>query len=255
MVHRKFAPHAAHILWESANEYMDYNTIAKLLQLRDPDVVAGSRTLANSVLRDIRDSGWFHQRAKQRPFWRLNEKGLEYANKWFGANTQKTPKETSVNAGKRVGLPKTDGVAQLASAQLNDATRRRKVAQAEPNAIDLAEPPKRMQATINRICRDTARARRVKELHDYRCQIKGCRHRIKLPDGLFYAEAHHVQPLGRDHKGPDIEANILCVCPTHHAELDLGVIEICLANLRRVEGHEIEKKYLDYHNGIVMTLW
>jgi predicted restriction endonuclease len=55
-------------------------------------------------------------------------------------------------------------------------------------------------------------------LHEYRCQI--CGKRIALPDGGFYAEAHHIRPLGSPHNGPDHVGNILCVCPNHHVALD-----------------------------------
>ena len=90
-----------------------------------------------------------------------------------------------------------------------------------PKSSDIAEPPKRIKTATYRILRDTAKARRVKELHEFNCQI--CGHRIKLSDGSHYAAAHHIQPLGGEHNGLNVSENILCVCPNHHAELDLGV--------------------------------
>jgi predicted restriction endonuclease len=66
-------------------------------------------------------------------------------------------------------------------------------------ASDLSAPaPERVETTAYRILRDTDLARQIKALHEYRCQI--CGHTIRLPDGSFYAEAHHIQPLGAPHK-------------------------------------------------------
>ena len=116
-----------------------------------------------------------------------------------------------------------------------------------PLATDLAEPPtNRIPTTIYRILRDTELARSVKVMHEYRCQI--CGHSIELPDGSRYAEAHHIQPLGGDHKGDDKIGNILCVCPNHHAELDYCVLALDLSALRQVADHPVDQKYLDYHN-------
>ncbi len=113
-------------------------------------------------------------------------------------------------------------------------------------AADLAEPPPRIPTKSYRILRDTDLARDVKEKHGHKCQI--CGHTILLPNGSFYAEAHHIQPLGGDHRGLDVPANVLCLCPNHHAELDYGVRAISLADLNLVQGHVIDQRYVDYHN-------
>jgi HNH endonuclease len=118
---------------------------------------------------------------------------------------------------------------------------------ATPEACDLADPPPdRVSTQVYRILRDTELARRVKLLHEHRCQI--CGHTIRLPDGSFYAEAHHIQPLGKPHNGRDVMGNILCVCPNHHAELDYAVIAIDLSKLRRADGHQVEISFVQYHN-------
>jgi len=106
--------------------------------------------------------------------------------------------------------------------------------------------PDRVAATTLRIIRDTKWTRRVKMLHDHKCQV--CGHTINLSDGSGYAEGHHIQPLGAPHNGPDVMGNILCACPNHHAELDYGAIPILLAALRNCPGHTVEQKYVDYHN-------
>ncbi len=118
----------------------------------------------------------------------------------------------------------------------------------QPEAIDLAPPPERIEVSVNRIIRDTALALEVKDLHNFECQI--CGHTIVLPDGRRYAEAHHIRPLGSEHCGPDVIGNILCVCPNHHAELDLCVIPLSMTELRQVEGHQVEVRYVEFHNDL-----
>ena len=102
---------------------------------------------------------------------------------------------------------------------------------------------------MDRIHRDTAITLKVKKLHNYKCQI--CGHTIELPDGARYAEAHHIKPLGENHNGPDVIGNILCVCPNHHVELDYFVLPINVSELSCSNGHEIDPKYVDYHNQFV----
>lgn len=118
-------------------------------------------------------------------------------------------------------------------------------------ANDLTEPPGRIQTTTYRILRDTELARRIKRLHKYKCQICGLT--IRLPDGSHYAEAHHIRPLGSPHSGPDIVGNVLCLCPNHHAELDIGASQITLSRLRIRDGHTIDPKYIEYHNSVICT--
>ena len=112
-------------------------------------------------------------------------------------------------------------------------------------AIDL-RVPERIEAKTYRILRDTAKALQVKDLHHYKCQI--CGRSIELPNGHRYAEAHHIRPLGAPHDGPDVEGNILCLCPNHHVELDYGVSRITLGTLRCSKGHAVDAQYIAYHN-------
>lgn len=117
-------------------------------------------------------------------------------------------------------------------------------------AFDLEAPlPGRIKMTTYRILRDTNMARYVKYLHKYQCQI--CGHTIQLQDGKYYAEAHHIKPLGEPHNGPDIIGNIICVCPNHHAELDYGTSTIELSTLNCSQRHAIESQYVDYHNRFI----
>lgn len=115
-----------------------------------------------------------------------------------------------------------------------------------PPAADFDVPPERQEITAYRILRDTRIALRVKRIHRHECQV--CGSVIELPDGSRYAEAHHIQPLGRPHNGPDTAGNILCLCPNHHAELDYGVRPLDLGKLHSAAGHDVDERYVRYHN-------
>lgn len=113
-------------------------------------------------------------------------------------------------------------------------------------------PVDRKTISVQRIVRDTQIAKGVKAKHSCQCQV--CGTAIVTPSGL-YAEAAHIQPLGRPHNGPDIEANILCLCPNHHVMFDNGMFSIAddfsliglPGNLRRVAQHTIDPTFLKYH--------
>jgi hypothetical protein len=111
---------------------------------------------------------------------------------------------------------------------------------------------RRKMSEINRIIRDTALSRKVKSLYHHRCQI--CGETVLLYDEKPYAEAHHIKPLGSPHNGPDIQSNILCICPNHHAQLDYGAIKIELHELQIRPGHEIQREFIEYHNDNIYGL-
>jgi putative restriction endonuclease len=79
-------------------------------------------------------------------------------------------------------------------------------------------------STIARRIRDPRVSRSVKLLYSHTCQI--CGTRITASGGQPYAEGAHIRPLGLPHQGKDTLSNILCLCPNHHAQLDLGGILI-----------------------------
>jgi len=110
------------------------------------------------------------------------------------------------------------------------------------------ELPARLKVEVTRVVRDIGLANTIKELHGHRCQI--CDLRIELSAGRFYSEGHHLKPLGKKHNGPDVEGNVLCVCPNCHAKLDFAAIKIDPAKLRTVLGHAVRKEFIDYHNSL-----
>jgi putative restriction endonuclease len=118
-------------------------------------------------------------------------------------------------------------------------------------------PAPRATTTTERIVRITEIARRVKALHKNVCQV--CGGTVDTPAGP-YAEASHVRPLGRPHDGPDVEGNVLVLCPNDHVRFDTGGIIVgddysivetatgsTLGRLRTVAGHTIDAAQLAYH--------
>lgn len=120
-----------------------------------------------------------------------------------------------------------------------------------------AGPAPRAKTTVQRVVRSTAVSRRVKELHSYRCQV--CGELIAIAGGP-YAEAAHIRPLGRPHDGPDVESNVLCLCPNDHVRFDFGAIVIeddlsitdrmagsTVGILRTTPRHIVDVAQLTYH--------
>ena len=81
-----------------------------------------------------------------------------------------------------------------------------------------------------------------------------------MTPGGPYAEGAHIRPLGRPHDGPDVEANVICLCPDDHVRFDYGAIVLTdtleildtmegtsLGPLRTVAGHVIDPAYARYH--------
>ncbi len=105
--------------------------------------------------------------------------------------------------------------------------------------------PARVKQTVHRIVRDTAISREIKRLYEFRCQVCGLR--LEIEPGVFYAEAHHLQPLGGEHQGRDDRGNLLCLCPNHHALFDYFAMRLDLASLK-LNKHPLGQSFIDYHN-------
>jgi hypothetical protein len=106
--------------------------------------------------------------------------------------------------------------------------------------------PERREVTTYRVLRDTVLSRKIKLLHQNKCQICGAS--IILKSGYSYSEAHHIKPLGSEHNGPDIAANVIVLCPNHHVMCDYGAIELKLSEIRIAGGHTLSEEYIEYHN-------
>jgi predicted HNH restriction endonuclease len=114
----------------------------------------------------------------------------------------------------------------------------------EPEGSSL---PERKLTSSLRIQRDSRVTKKVKGTYNYQCQIKGCGYSLQLPNGQFYAEGHHIRPIG-NHEGSDLTTNVICVCANHHKELDYGTRRLDLSDLVIHSDHKVDQANIDYHN-------
>ncbi|MBI4340418.1 MAG: HNH endonuclease [Chloroflexi bacterium] len=121
-------------------------------------------------------------------------------------------------------------------------------------------PAVRRTTVVRQIYRDNALSRFLKYLYDSHCQV--CGFSFPLPRGGIYVECHHIRPLGNPHQGPDIENNMLVLCPNHHAMMDYGVIAVHPENRAvlsidpslaqqgqplQLQKHVLKVEFLEYH--------
>jgi putative restriction endonuclease len=132
-----------------------------------------------------------------------------------------------------------------------------------PSSVVIPEgvsAPRRQDITTQRVVRSSAVAQYVKHLHNHCCQV--CGMRLETAVGP-YSKAAHIRPLGHPHNGPDIAANVLCLCPNHHVLFDLGGLVVtptfavvAVANnqtvgeLRRHPSHPLDTEALTYHRAL-----
>ncbi|MBI3537843.1 MAG: hypothetical protein HY070_09830 [Chloroflexi bacterium] len=86
------------------------------------------------------------------------------------------------------------------------------------------KPTRKTTLTIQRVIRDSAVGKELKQFYKYKCQV--CGKSIELPNRKLYAEIHHLRPVGKPHNGKDGKPNTIVVCPNHHAMFDLGAMAI-----------------------------
>lgn len=109
----------------------------------------------------------------------------------------------------------------------------------------------------DRMDRNAKLAETVKEIHDFTCQV--CGERLESPTRP-YAEAAHIKPLGSPDDGPDIKANLLCLCPNHHKLLDNGGLMVdqdlsfihslsgkTIGKLAQIPRHKVGLEFLNWH--------
>ncbi|GAA4103379.1 MULTISPECIES: YDG/SRA domain-containing protein [unclassified Streptomyces] len=138
---------------------------------------------------------------------------------------------------------------------------RQELSSIEGQVQDLIEGrPPRATATVERIIRDTAVVRRVKSWYNYTCQI--CQLALRVNgSGSQYAEGAHIQSLGAN-DGPDVDGNVLCLCPNCHVRLDRGALYLSddfevidryaegigpRIYLRTVGEHRIQRRFIRAH--------
>lgn len=110
--------------------------------------------------------------------------------------------------------------------------------------------------------RDRRNAANVKARYDNTCLF--CGERLQVGVDRHYCEAAHIKALGEPHNGPDIEENIIPLCPNHHLQFDRGVLSIqrrngeyrllsklpndALHNKILEVRHEIGEEYINWHH-------
>lgn len=118
-----------------------------------------------------------------------------------------------------------------------------------------SDEPERRGVMTNRIVRDYRVAEDVKKLYADTCQV--CGTQLRTAAGT-YSEAAHIRPLGAPHRGPDVPANILCLCPNCHKKFDGHAIIIDVdwrvydlgnhvGSLKRHPRHIISMDHIAYH--------
>ncbi|WP_051467410.1 caspase, EACC1-associated type [Actinomadura oligospora] len=111
------------------------------------------------------------------------------------------------------------------------------------------------------VYRDRRVAASVCRMHSYECQLCGVV--LQSPDGLQITPTTHLKSLSPPHHGPDVPENVLCLCPTHRVQLDLGIftIEDDLTVIDETTGapvgelidhprHKVSPEYIRYHRGL-----
>ncbi|MEU7558101.1 YDG/SRA domain-containing protein [Streptomyces eurythermus] len=121
--------------------------------------------------------------------------------------------------------------------------------------------PETRLTRVQRLIRDNAVIRNVKRLHGGECQVCGLQ--LLGPSGKPHSEGAHIRPLGKPHRGPDVEPNVLCLCPNCHVGLDIGAFVIeddwsivvragafgmnVRPKLKRRPQHKVHLDYVRYH--------
>jgi len=129
------------------------------------------------------------------------------------------------------------------------------------------EQVKQRQRIIMVRLRNTILAIELKKAYHYKCQV--CQYALPLIPPNYYAEGHHLRPLGNGHHGPDVAGNILVLCPNHHTMFDAGAAAIepesnFIVHRRPDEfpfgqklivadWHRLEQAYIAYHYNNVFT--
>ncbi|MEV4835239.1 YDG/SRA domain-containing protein [Nonomuraea sp. NPDC049486] len=148
----------------------------------------------------------------------------------------------------------TDGptVLQFRLEQINDGSSHK------PSARHLSRklPPGRREEVAPGIYADRLLATELKQMYDHACQVCGVV--LEVPGGLRFATTVHIRGLEQPHLGPDVKANLLCLCPNHRDLFKYGAITIedDFSVIDQTDGepigkltlkHDIDRDHLQYH--------
>ncbi len=76
---------------------------------------------------------------------------------------------------------------------------------------------------------------------------------VRIVRRILLYEAHHLKPLGTPQIGPDIESNIIVVCPNYHVLLDYGSIEINQKSFKSIK-YNINNEMIYYHSKYIFKI-
>lgn len=103
--------------------------------------------------------------------------------------------------------------------------------------------------------RDVVLATKLKALYNHKCMACGLTVVIGVDPNRCYAEAAHIRPLGNPHNGPDKPGNMIVLCPSHHIQLDVGVLGIRSGSsggfkfISKVSGDPAHNKMIQFEVG------
>jgi len=103
----------------------------------------------------------------------------------------------------------------------------------------------RISREVATILRKKSLIIKLKTIYNNTCQICGIM--LSAGNNKFYSEVHHIIPLGHPHNGKDNLGNMICVCPNHHAQLDLLAIPLEIESFKIIR-HSISSASLEHHN-------
>ncbi|HEX8143123.1 MAG TPA: HNH endonuclease [Pyrinomonadaceae bacterium] len=132
----------------------------------------------------------------------------------------------------------------------------------KPLTVRGKEVPETKQVLRNIRLRSTLLGAEIKRRYNNICQV--CRKPVLIGKLKYYAEAHHLWPIGSPHFGADVPGNIVVLCPNCHVMFDRGAATILPNTLdvqHTVEGtypankrlylepwHMLGQRYIKYHH-------
>ncbi|MCB1737225.1 MAG: HNH endonuclease [Gammaproteobacteria bacterium] len=114
--------------------------------------------------------------------------------------------------------------------------------------------------------RDATTAANLKEMYFFRCMFCDIALTVDIDVPRYYAEAAHIQALGKPDDGPDVPENMLVLCPNHHKQFDNGVLFLTWKSASTLKlhskipgdvldgkevhlerGHTVDSQYVNHH--------
>jgi len=130
--------------------------------------------------------------------------------------------------------------------------------------IDNVKPdlkfPDRKERRVSQLVRNPAIPRNIKKMYKNICQV--CRQPLKGKRNGLICKGAHIEPVGQPHNGPDVESNMLCLCPNHHdmfddygftinEDLTINIDDDLPMNESKIlfvnESHNLDIKYINNH--------